>query len=197
MSYFMKSRHLGPILLITIAVELSLPLWAWRAFKVTHDMSVRAVPIAVPAQFLVVALVLYVVASEFRGTERLAARPMRAYQVLLLLVVAVPLLGAATLASTLIGDTGTLGSFGPLKALIGLWGVGLIATTLLDRRVAGVVPIAGIILPMVLNPDVVPGVEVWGFALEPDSSLTAWWTSVGLFIVGAGVHTIWSDRRRR
>lgn len=196
-AHYLKSRRIGTVLASVVALELSLPLWAGRAFKVTHDMVLRAVPLAVPIQFLIVALLLYVVASEFSRMERVAARPMRAYQLVLWVTIAAPVLGATVIASVLIGDSGTLGALAPLKALVGLWGIGLIATTLMDRRVAGIVPIAAIILPMILSPNVMPGVQFWGFVMEPDSELLSWGTAIGLLVAGVWVHTFWSDRRRR
>lgn len=196
-THLLKSRRGMVMAALVVLGELSLPLWAARAFKISHEGYLRAVPIAVPLQFLAVALLLYTVASSFSRMDRLAARPMRLYQLGSWAALAAPVLAATAAACLWIGDSGNLGTFAPLKALIGLWGIGLLASAVLDRRVACIVPVVGILLPMVISPAAVPGVEYWGFALELDSSPAAWLTALTLLGLGVFVHSRWSDRQRR
>ncbi len=196
-SRFIKSRRLVLVAALAVALELSLPLWAARAFKVSHDAYMSAVPIAVLAQFLVVALLLYTVESRFALMGRLAARNMQVWQLVAWIALAVPVLIATSIASVAIGDTGNVGVFAPLKALLGMWGIGLISSALMDRRIAGVIPVIGILLPFILSPVEVPGVQIWGFAFEPDTSFGSWFTAIALLVAGVVGQTFWSDRRRR
>lgn len=196
-SRFIKCRRLILVGVLAILIELSLPLWAGRAFKITHDDYLRAVPIAVPVQFFIVALLLYTVASNFSRMDRLSARRIGVYELAMWTTLAIPVFAATLAASLMIGDSGNLGALAPVKALMGLWGIGLIATALIDRRVAGVIPIAGILLPMVLSPAAIPGVEFWGFVIEPETSPAAWLTACVLLVLGVASHTRWTERHRR
>lgn len=197
MKAFLRSRRAVLVVLVVVCLELSLSLWAGRAFKISHLEYHRAVPIAVPIQFLLVAILLYSVGSAFAPMERLASRSMRTQQGLIWVAQSVLVFGSLTLACFLIGDTGNVGTFAPVKALVGLWGIGLIASALLDRRVAGVVPVCAVIFPFVLDPGRVPGVEVWGFVMEPTDGLVPWITASVLLAVGVAAHLVFSERSRR
>ncbi|RQP09125.1 MAG: hypothetical protein EAS51_12465 [Microbacteriaceae bacterium] len=191
------SRRLPQILAVVVLIELTLPLWAAPALKITHDGYLSAVPLAVPAQFVVVAILLYTVSSAFHEFERQAARSMRLEQAVLWLITALLVVASTMLASVLIGDTGTLGALAPVKATLGMWGIGLIASAFFDRRLAGIVPAAALLLPAIVSPGLIPGAEIWGFALAPDDSLAAWVTAGGFLAIGATAHILMSSARRR
>jgi|GEM_PF-7047241 len=193
---FIKSRRLLAIAALAVAIELTLPLWAGRAYVVAHEGYLRAVPLAVPAQFLVVALLLYTASSGFARMDRLAARRMPVCQLIAWAASAAPVVAAALSSAAIMGDTGTIGALAPLKALLGLWGAGLLAAAAVDRRVAGVVPVLPLLLPMV-SPAAVPGIELWGFAMEPDESAPAWAVAAGLLCLGVVAHARWSEGFRR
>ncbi|MET3175962.1 UNVERIFIED_ORG: hypothetical protein ABIB52_003835 [Arthrobacter sp. UYCu721] len=197
MAAFLRSRRAVLIVVIVAGLELSLTLWAGKAFKISHLDYHRAVPIAVPIQFLLVAILLYSVSSAFAPMERLASRPMRRHQALMWLCQSALVFGSLALACLIIGDTGNVGTYAPIKALAGLWGIGLLASTLLDRRVAGVLPVGAVILPFVLDPGRVPGVEVWGFTTEPTDDPLAWITALGFLCAGAAAHIRFSEGARR
>lgn len=197
MRTLLRSRQTLLIMVIVAVAELSLAGWADRAFKVSHDTYLRAVPVAVPIQVVLVAILLYTVSSEFQEMERLASRPMRTHQAAIWAGQGFIVFGSLVLACLLIGDSGNIGMFAPIKALAGLWGIGLLASSLVDRRIAGVVPVIAVVLPFVLDPNRVPGVALWGFVVEPTDSLAAWLTALGLLVLGLLAHTAFSEGHQR
>lgn len=195
--HFLLSRRLPHTLLAVVTIELTLPLWAAPALKIAHDGHLRVVPLAVPAQIIIVALLLYTVSSAFHALERQAARSMRIEQAALWLIIAPPVLASTLVASILIGDSGNLGTLAPLKAVIGMWGIGLASSGIIDRRLAGVIPALALVLPALVSPSALAGSDAWGFAFAPDDSPVAWLTACGALAVGVAVHIFMATGKRR
>lgn len=197
MIWLVRTRHLHWLLATTFLLELTAVLWAGQAFTVTHGGYFSAVPLAVVLQVIVAALLAYAMSSNTQLAETISARPMRVIQLALSVTTTLVIGAACTVMSLMIGDTGTLGTLSPLKALIGAWGMALLATSVFDRRLAGLLPIACVILPMTVSPAEIPFGESWGFAFAPDTSATAWVTAFVLLVMGLASSSSFVARQRR
>lgn len=188
---FWRSRRVGLVIVAAVAVEFSMLAWAWRAFKVPHEGLLIAVPLAVPAQMLTVAIALYSTSSAFRALEASAHRSLVMPRLMTLGIQAGAILAPTAFVCVVIGDSGTLGVYAPLKALLGAWGLGLIGSFVIDRRLAGLIGLVPLVAPLVLNPHGRPFASVWAFATAKDADSTAWLTAGALFAIGAVLHVGW------
>jgi hypothetical protein len=194
MRLFLRSRALLACVLFATALEASLPLWGARAFKITYPGFFEAVPLGVPAQFAAVAAILYSTDSAFHPLERMAARPLFPMRLLSLLIVTTPPLGVLVLACAVMGDSGTIGWAAPVRAFLGMLGLGLVAAQFIDRRLAGLSAVLAIAAPMTLNPIQVTGFEVWGFAYSGSPEPTSWLVATALFVLGSILHVTFLPR---
>lgn len=192
-----KSRYAVSLVTSAVLVELLLMLDGGRAFQIAHDGSLWAVPIAVPFQFIPAALLTYITSSPLFEQEQMAAVDMRKVHTFVLGTSLSLVLMAATILSSQLGDSGNVGSFTPLRALIGFMGIGLIATCLVDRRIACLFPAIALLLPFTLNPVLLDGEDYWAFATVPSHSVASWCFAIALFGVGFGGSVFWSEGQRR
>lgn len=197
MLLFFKSRALLACVLFATVFEASLPFWGSRAFKISYPGFFEAIPLGVPAQFAAVAVILYSTDSAFHYLERMAARPLYPLRMLsFLLVVTAPLV-VLVVACALMGDSGTLGWAAPIRAFLGMLGLGLIAAQFVDRRLASLSSVLAIAAPTTLNPTQIIGFEIWGFAYSGSPGPTAWVFALSLFALGSILHITFAPRGPR
>lgn len=176
------------MLIIGTCIELTLLLWGKYAIVASHGGYFEEVPLAVPAQFLVVAPLLFATGSEFRGFERLAAVPLWWPRTITTLVSLAIVGSIAAFVSFEIGNPGTIGTPAPVRTFIGMYGVGLVASVFVDRRVASLAALAPVVGPLTINPLLVPGNEVWNFAITTPGDHVSWIVAMGWFAVGLVLH---------
>ena len=193
MRLFLLSRRVGWATLVILVFESSLVWWGSPALVVRHSEAYYAVPLAVLTQFFVGFVVASTTSSEFRRTEMLASRPMWSIRVGSMVIVFAALAAVTFFASVLLGPAGTLDTFAPLRAALGLSSVGVIASLFVNRLLAGIVPTAVGMFPVVFDPLRAPGGIAIGFTV--DEPARGWWT-VGISVVLALVASSVTGRSR-
>lgn len=182
---FLRARGVLPITIALVVFELSLPLWAYPAMKVHYDDYFEAVPLAVSCQFIPAGLVAYVTGSTLDELETQAARGLSAYR---FAAIAIPFSTATfslLFSCLVIGEAGTLDTLAPVRAMIGLVGIALAATLLMDRRLAVIIPAAVAIYPLVFDPRTIP---LLAFTVNPDPE-TGWLVPAVLAVLFTGLAT--------
>jgi hypothetical protein len=195
MRLFLKSRHTVTAILFLVAFEASLANWGAKAFNVRHADEFFAVPLAVPAQFIGAVIVLYATGSAHDELERHSSRAIWVPRTINLAVLI--LSGGLTLALSCValGAAGTLDAFAPLRAYLGLVGVGLLTSLILDRHLAGIGAAAFAMFPIIFDPSAVPGGSIFGFIVTSPEDPQVWLTPIVLLLCGV-LSSVLSPNRR-
>lgn len=197
MRLFLKSRHTVVAIIFLMAFEASLVIWGARAFNVRHIDEFFAVPLAVPAQFIGVVAILHATGSSHDELENNSSRAIwvpRTVNLALLIVSGGLVLALSCVA---IGAAGTLDIFAPLRAYIGLVGVGLLTSLFLDRHLAGVGAVAFAMFPIIFDPAVVPGGSLFGFVVTSPEDPLVWLRPIALLLCGVLSSVLFSHARGR
>ena len=199
---FFASRSWLTIVTGCVAIELSLAFWGGFTFQVHHgaDFS-EAVPVEVPAQIVPVMLLLYGVNSAHQGIERQAGRRLGVLQLIAVAGSGGIVAAAALIPANIHREVGTLHPLAAVSAFVGMYGVGLIAATLIDRRIAGIPAFVPVLAPLTLDPTRIPGSSWWSFVIPGDGSRAlspaAWvWFGLGVLLVTALANRAPLTRRR-
>jgi len=180
---------------VCIAIELSLVLWGGLAFEVRHgDSFYEAVPIQVPAQIVPAMLLLYGSSSAHQALERQAGRRIAALQLSAVTLGGVVVAAAALVPAYAHPNAGTLNPLAGVSAFVGMYGIGLAASVLIDRRLAGIPSLVPVLAPLTFDPTRIPGHSWWSFVIPGDESRSLNPASLGWLIVGILLATIFVTR---
>ncbi|QNE46126.1 hypothetical protein F1C58_03845 [Glaciihabitans sp. INWT7] len=181
---YLRSRTFGWTILAVVIIDLLLGAFATPAIVITHGNDVSEIPLLVIFQFLPVAFCLYGLGTSGAGIEATSARRIWILRCITALTLSSLMIGLSALESLRIGAPGSLGIFAPVRAEIGLIGVGLLSTMILDRRIAGIVPIVFVLLPVVVFPRPDLGGQFWGFVMFDTNSAASWTVAIALWFMG-------------
>lgn len=157
----------------------------------------------VPLQVAVAAFLVLGLSGRMEQFEFSGARSMhliRLMNVLILTVLGICAATAFSLIAPLIwgaGAVGTVGQFASVRALLGLFGVGLLAAAFVDVRVAWLFAIPFAMLPLTFDlAQWGTAGEAVGFVLADADSTPALLTALGLWSLGAAAHVaLYSERQ--
>lgn len=163
---FLKSRWVAATLVGCLIWEGSLLIWGSPAIVIAHGGTAIAVPLIVLAQIVPSMLMVYASGSRTQSLEQLAGRQMWPWRLLTSACLGVVVAAAALAVSLALGPRGTMSVYAAPVTLAGLYGCGLCAATVVDRRLAGAIGTLPLLVPLTLSVDRLPLVELWSFAIS-------------------------------
>jgi hypothetical protein len=172
-------------MVVVLVFQLSLPFWATAAIKFTHENFFVALPIAVIVQFIPIALIIFTTDSNSAELELLSSRRLYPRRFLVITIASLIGTGSALAAGCALGTPGSLPWTAPASTFAGMLGLALLASLVVDRRLAGLVAIVPIIIPMAIDPSPIPGSKFWSFItpeIDPleNSIIAVSWLAVGI-----------------
>lgn len=196
MRLFLKTRWWWQSTSLAVLFEATLPLWARDGLAFNRDGFSETVPLSVIVQFVPVCLMVFSTRAAHRTLEATTSRSLWRARITALMIATIIVTATSTMAALLLGNTGTLQTYSAPVALLGMLGMGLVASRFLDHRIAGVVALIPIIAPMATNPRPLFLSELWSFVAPGDGTGTHVGVALAWFAVGA-ILIVWrSDRSR-
>ena len=176
---FFRSRRWQFIVLACVAFELALPLAGGDPFRVWHGPEfTEGVPNHLILQIVPVMLLLYTVDSEHHLLECGAARSLFVPRVTAIAGGGLLVALAALVPSFAYPIWHTLHPLASVAAFVGMYGIGLVAACIIDRRLAGLIAFVPVLAPLTFDPTGMPGHDWWSFVIPGDQSgqlAPAWW----------------------
>jgi hypothetical protein len=186
---YFRSRAWPATVAVAVIFELSLSVWGSAAVLIRHDPTfMEAVPVAVLAQIVPVMLITYTVSSAHADLEFGAARALWPWRLAGAALAGGATATAAVVPCLVIGQTGTLSRWAPVTGFAGLLGIALLASLIIDRRLAGLFALVPVLAPMATDPNTIPGAAAWSFLIPGDgqggtSPFVLGWSLAGIIAV--------------
>lgn len=186
---YFRSRAWLATVAAAVIFELSLSVWGSAALLVRHEPTfLEAVPVAVLAQIVPVMLITYTVSSAHADLEAAAARALWPWRLASASLAGAVTAAAAVVPCIVIGQTGTLSRWAPATGFAGLLGIALVASLIVDRRLAGLFALVPIVAPLATDPNSIPGATIWSFLIPGDgqggtSPFAFGWVAAGIVAV--------------
>lgn len=171
------------VVVFAVLYEGSLLFWGSPALVSRHGEQAYAIPLSVLGQSLVGFAAASLTSSRHNWIEQMASRSLRAIRVVVTVGAMCLIALASAVVASFLGAQGTLDMFAPVRAAIGSLSIAVIAAHIMDYRLAGVVPPAFILFPVVFDPARVPGGEIIGFITARES--VSWSTAISLLAIAA------------
>lgn len=185
---YLRSRRVGTCAIAVIATSaVALPLRS--AWALNREESFIVFPLGLVGTVVVAMAFTLTLSGRFEQFEALGSRS-RPLGRAIHAVTGVAIIVAITTGAALVARQvppyleSTIGDLAPVRAVLGMLGVGLAAAAFVDIRIASATTIPVFVVPLAFNPGVVPGGDLWGFVLAPAASNIAWATAVATCVLG-------------
>lgn len=173
----------------------TVPLWAQLALKLSFPGSFTSVPLSLLLVFLPISALVYSVKTGMHDWETQAARNLFGGALTVFLCQSFVIFPTIVLVAPAAATQSNLGGMALIRTALGVWGLSLLLSLVLDPRLAGSLSSVAILVPFLVDSSSAPLGEIWGFALAPDASQMSWVVSGMLFAGGVIFHLIQTTRK--